>query len=65
VVKLDKLGGGNWHFLPMVFEARTERKAIEAAEAFWASEQAKIEALAGRMAMARDARKMRVKEGSA
>jgi len=65
VGKRDKAGALSWSFLPMCFDATTEDRARAAAEYFWASEQAKIEARAGRKAVARDARKRRVKEGSA
>lgn len=60
-----KSGAISSGFLPMVFEASYEAGAIEAAEAFWASEQARIAARADRLAAARDARKRRVKEGTA
>jgi hypothetical protein len=60
-----KSGAVSTGFLPMVFEASYEAGAIEAAESFWASEQAKIDARADRLAAARDTRKRRGMEGTA
>ena len=65
ISKRDKSGASSYSFLPMVFEAATEDRAREAAESFWASEQATIEARAARLAAARDTRKRRVREGTA
>ena len=60
-----KSGAVSSGFLPMCFEASYESGAIEAAEAFWRSEQAKIDARAVRLSAARDTRKRRGKEGAA
>jgi hypothetical protein len=65
VGKRDKAGALSYGFLPMCFDATTEDDAREAAQSFWASWQATIEARVGRMAAVNDARKRRVKEGSA
>ena len=65
VATRDRRGTVTNEFLPMCFAASYEAGAIEAAEAFWRSEQARIEARAGRLAAARETRKRRVKEGSA
>ena len=59
-----KSGAVSSGFLPMVFEASYEAGAIEAAEAFWRSEQAKLAARADRLAAARDTRKRRGMEGA-
>jgi hypothetical protein len=64
VATRDKRGTVTNEFLPMVFAASYEAGAIDAAEAFWRSEQAKIEARADRLAAARDTRKRRRKEGA-
>ena len=65
VTKRDRKGNVSNEFLPMCFAASFESGAIETAEAFWQSEQAKIDARANRFAALRDTRKRRVKEGSA
>ena len=65
VTKRDRKGNVTNEFLPMVFAASYEAGAKEAAEAFWRSEQARIDARAVRLAAARETRKRRVKDGSA
>ena len=65
VTKQKNNGGARYEFLPMIFSDRTEDGVIQAAESFWASEQARIDARADRLAAARDTRKRRVMEGTA
>ena len=64
VTKRDRRGNVSNEFLPMCFASSFEAGAIEAAEAFWRSEQARLDARADRLAAARDTRKRRGKEGA-
>jgi hypothetical protein len=64
VIKQKKDGGTRYEFLPMIFSDWTYDDVIQAAEAFWATEQARIAARADRLAAARDTRKRRGMEGT-